>query len=125
MAAPGSNPLPYFRPNSHLVWAAKRRVVRTATVDDVIQQCLLTVVGCKDGYAGGRVPQQPHVLVDRHQVLGLTQVLVEVRDGLAFATALEVRHIHQLVVEGESRVATHERLPRVSQRVSDTAIKNE
>lgn len=55
--------------------AAKGGMRGAAALDDVSDERLLAVVGGEDADLGGGVPQQPHVLVQRHQVLRLAQVL--------------------------------------------------
>ena len=54
---------------------AKARVGAALGLEDVAQQVLLAAVGREDGDGLGRVPQQPHVLEDADDVLGLGEVL--------------------------------------------------
>lgn len=47
----------------------------------VLQKALLTVVRSQDGYLLRWIPNQHHILKQRHRILGFTEILVEKRCG--------------------------------------------
>lgn len=63
-------------------------VVRAPLLHHVLDQLALPVVRRQDGDLGGRVAQQPHVLVGGHDVLRLPEVLVEERRGSRLSPSL-------------------------------------
>ncbi len=75
---------------THLVWDAKGWMVRTPPLNHILEQGLLAIVGGEHGDLVCRVAKQAHVLVQRDHVLGLCQVLEEVRYRHSLPSALKV-----------------------------------
>lgn len=70
----------------------------------ITNQSRLTSIRRQDRDFRGRVSQESHVLVQRHCIFCLTQVLNEVRRWLALTGTLIVRNIDELVVELETSI---------------------
>mmetsp|Transcript_86182 Transcript_86182/g.241048 ORF Transcript_86182/g.241048 Transcript_86182/m.241048 type:complete len:334 (+) Transcript_86182:35-1036(+) len=107
---------------------AEQRVPSAALSHDVAKQCLLAVVRRDDRDLRRGVAQQAHVHEERDGVLGLSEVLEEVRRRLRFALAIEVLHIDELVVERKADVrfpvpSLHEDVLEISQVPVTPAVK--
>mmetsp|Transcript_71011 Transcript_71011/g.179169 ORF Transcript_71011/g.179169 Transcript_71011/m.179169 type:complete len:201 (-) Transcript_71011:3990-4592(-) len=83
---------------------AEERVPRAALADDVADQGFLPIVRREDGNLLSRDAEQSHVHEERHAVLSLAQVLVEVGRWLCLALAIKVVHVYELILVGESSV---------------------
>ena len=92
--------------SGNLVGHPYQRVVGTACITHILDQCFLPIISGEDGNLVSFVAHQPHVHVDMHDILSLCQVLIEERAGLAFSHPVEVGHIDQLVVEAETSIGS-------------------
>jgi len=72
-----------------LARSAHQRIICATSIHDVPDQVLLAIISSKDRDLFGRVAQETHVHKDSHNVLGLGQVLIEVRVRFRLSNALK------------------------------------